>query len=110
MLLLETLLLAIFLVLDILLFYIFFESILIPLFILIGVFGSLNKVRASFYLFLYTLFSSLFMLLAILTISSIAGTTDYEAVFKINLDYSLQFPFYLQGYFLLLLLKHLFTV
>ena len=90
MLLLETLLLAIFLVLDILLFYIFFESILIPLFILIGVFGSLNKVRASFYFFLYTLFSSLFMLLAILTISSIAGTTDYEAVFKINLDYSLQ--------------------
>lgn len=90
MLILETLLLAIFLVLDILLFYIFFESIIIPLFLLIGVFGSLNKVRASFYFFLYTLFSSLFMLLAVLTISSIAGTTDFEAVFKINLDYSLQ--------------------
>ena len=56
MLLLETLLLAVFLVLDILLFYIFFESILPPLFILIGLFGSNNKVRASFYLFLYTLF------------------------------------------------------
>lgn len=54
-LLLETLLLAAFLVLDILLFYIFFESILPPLFILIGLFGSSNKVRASFYLFLYTL-------------------------------------------------------
>ena len=51
-LLLETLLLAVFLVLDILLFYIFFESILPPLFILIGLFGSSNKVRASFYLFL----------------------------------------------------------
>nr|AMX22320.1 NADH dehydrogenase subunit 4 [Cryphonectria parasitica] len=89
-LLLETLLLAVFLVLDILLFYIFFESILVPLFILIGIFGSKNKVRASFYLFLYTLFSSLFMLLAILVISSIAGTTDFEAVFKVNLDYSLQ--------------------
>jgi len=53
-LLLETLLLAVFLVLDILLFYIFFESILPPLFLLIGLFGSSNKVRASFYLFLYT--------------------------------------------------------
>ena len=51
---LETLLLAVFLVLDILLFYIFFESILPPLFILIGLYGSSNKVRASFYLFLYT--------------------------------------------------------
>jgi hypothetical protein len=54
MLLLETLLLAVFLVLDVLLFYIFFESILPPLFILIGLFGSNNKVRASFYIFLYT--------------------------------------------------------
>lgn len=54
-LLLESLLLAVFLVLDILLFYIFFESILPPLFILIGIFGSDNRVKASFYLFLYTL-------------------------------------------------------
>jgi len=57
-LLLETLLLAVFLVLDILLFYIFFESILPPLFILIGLYGSSNRVRASFYLFLYTLLGS----------------------------------------------------
>jgi NADH-ubiquinone oxidoreductase chain 4 len=55
-LLLETLLLAVFLVLDVLLFYIFFESILPPLFILIGLFGSSNRVRASFYLFLYTFY------------------------------------------------------
>lgn len=60
MLLLETLLLAVFLVLDILLFYIFFESILPPLFLLLGLFGSSNKVRASFYLFLYTLKNYLF--------------------------------------------------
>ena len=46
-LLLETLLLAVFLVLDILLFYIFFESILPPLFILIGIFGSDNRVKAN---------------------------------------------------------------
>jgi NADH-ubiquinone oxidoreductase chain 4 len=91
MLLLETLLLAVFLVLDILLFYIFFESILPPLFILIGLFGSNNKVRASFYIFLYTLFGSLFLLLSILAMSSIMGTTDFGALFKTNFDYNTQF-------------------
>ena len=94
-LLLETLLLAVFLVLDILLFYIFFESILPPLFLLIGLFGSSNKVRASFYLFLYTLLGSLFLLLSILTMSSIMGTTDFDALFKNNFNYSSQlFLFY----------------
>jgi NADH-ubiquinone oxidoreductase chain 4 len=94
-LLLETLLLAVFLVLDILLFYIFFESILPPLFILIGLFGSSNKVRASFYLFLYTLLGSLFLLLSILTMSSIMGTTDFDALYKTDFNYSTQlFLFY----------------
>jgi NADH-ubiquinone oxidoreductase chain 4 len=94
-LLLETLLLAVFLVLDILLFYIFFESILPPLFVLIGIFGSSNKVRASFYLFLYTLFGSLFLLLSILAMSSIMGTTDFDALYKTNFNYSTQlFLFY----------------
>jgi len=94
-LLLETLLLAVFLVLDILLFYIFFESILPPLFILIGLFGSSNRVRASFYLFLYTLFGSLFLLLSILAMSSIMGTTDFDALYKTNFNYSTQlFLFY----------------
>ena len=54
-LLLECLLLGAFLVIDVLLFYIFFEAILPPLFLLLGLFGSGGKVRASFYLFLYTL-------------------------------------------------------
>ena len=90
MLLLETLLLGVFLVLDILLFYIFFESILPPLFLLIGLFGSSNKVRASFYIFLYTLAGSLFLLLSILTMSSIMGTTDFDALFKTNFDYTTQ--------------------
>lgn len=89
-LLLETLLLAVFLVLDIFLFYIFFESILPPLFLLIGIFGSSNKVRASFYLFLYTLLGSLFLLLSILTMSSIMGTTDFDALSKTNFNYSTQ--------------------
>ena len=94
-LLLETLLLAVFLVLDILLFYIFFESILPPLFILIGLYGSSNKVRASFYLFLYTLLGSLFLLLSIITMSSIMGTTDFDALYKVNYNYFTQlFLFY----------------
>lgn len=95
MLLLETLLLAVFLVLDILLFYVFFESILPPLFLLIGIFGSNNRVRASFYLFLYTLLGSLFLLLSILTMSSIMGTTDFDALYKTNFNYDTQlFLFY----------------
>jgi NADH-ubiquinone oxidoreductase chain 4 len=95
MLLLETLLLAVFLVLDVLLFYIFFESILPPLFLLIGLFGSSNKIRASFYLFLYTLLGSLFMLLSILTMSSLIGTTDFDALYKANFKYITQlFLFY----------------
>ena len=94
-LLLEALLIAVFLVLDILLFYVFFESILPPLFLLIGLYGSSNRVRASFYLFLYTLFGSLFLLLSILSMSSIMGTTDYDALYKTNFNYSTQlFLFY----------------
>lgn len=94
-LLLESLLLLVFLVLDILLFYIFFESILPPLFLLIGIFGSSNKVRASFYLFLYTLLGSLFLLLSILTMSSIMGSTDFDVLHKVNFNYTTQlFLFY----------------
>ena len=94
-LLLETLLLAVFLTLDILLFYVFFESILPQLFLLIGIYGSSNKVRASFYLFLYTLLGSLFLLLSILTMSSLMGTTDFDALSKANFNYNTQlFLFY----------------
>jgi NADH-ubiquinone oxidoreductase chain 4 len=90
MLILETLLLSVFLMLDVLLFYIFFETILPPLFILIGLYGSLNRVRASFYFFLYTLLGSLFLLLSILTILSIMGTTDFDALYKTNFNYFTQ--------------------
>ena len=94
-LLLETLLLAVFLVLDILLFYIFFESILPPLFLLIGMFGSSNKVRASFYLFLYTLLGSLFLLISIIAMLCLMGSTDFDALYKTNFNYSTQlFLFY----------------
>ena len=90
MLLLETLLLAVFMALDVMLFYIFFESILPPLFILIGIFGSDNKVNASYYLFLYTLWGSLFLLLSILSTSSIMGSTDFDTLFKLNFEYKTQ--------------------
>jgi NADH-ubiquinone oxidoreductase chain 4 len=90
MLLLETLLLGVFLVLDILLFYIFFESILPPLFILIGLFGSSAKIRASFYFFLYTFLGSLFMLLSIITMQSLIGCTDFNVLSKTNFIYITQ--------------------
>lgn len=90
MLLLESALLLVFLVLDILMFYIFFESILAPLFILIGVFGSSEKNRASFYFFLYTLLGSLFMLLSIVTMLSLTGCTDFFILSKTNYVFSTQ--------------------
>lgn len=89
-LLLDILLSIVFMALDILLFYIFFESILIPLFILIGLFGSDNRVRASFYLFLYTLLGSLFLLLSILAMFSIMSITDLDALYKMNFNYHTQ--------------------
>jgi NADH-ubiquinone oxidoreductase chain 4 len=84
LLLLEALLLIIFLVLDLLMFYIFFESILAPLFILIGLFGSSDKLRASFYFFLYTFLGSLFMLMSIISMLSLIGCTDINVLSKSN--------------------------
>lgn len=75
----ESLLLLIFSLLDLLLFYVFFESILIPMFLIVGVWGSrARKIRASYMLFFYTLFGSVFMLLAILVLYFDVGTTDYQ--------------------------------
>jgi len=71
-------------------FYIFFESILAPLFILIGLFGSSEKIRASFYIFLYTLLGSLFMLLSIITMLSLIGCTDFDVLSKTNFTYITQ--------------------
>ena len=89
-LLLEILLIFVFMVLNIFLFYIFFESTLIPLFLLIGIYGSDNRVRASFYLFLYTLLGSLFLLISILYIISVIGISDFDTLFKTNLSYYTQ--------------------
>jgi NADH-ubiquinone oxidoreductase chain 4 len=84
-LLLEILLLINFLILNSLLFYVFFESILAPLFVLIGIYGSDKKVRASFYFFLYTLLGSLFMLLSIVTTLSLLGSTDFSILSRTSL-------------------------
>jgi proton-translocating NADH-quinone oxidoreductase chain M len=81
----ESLLILVFSVKDLLLFYIFFESVLIPMFIIIGVWGSRErKIRASYMFFLYTLFGSVLMLLAILYIYFKVGSTDYETLLSFN--------------------------
>jgi NADH-ubiquinone oxidoreductase chain 4 len=88
---LESLLIATFIVLDLLLFYIFFESILIPLFIIILNFGDLlTKERAGFMLFLYTLLGSLFMLLSIITILILTGTTDFQILSTVEFAVDIQ--------------------
>lgn len=75
----EFFLIGVFCILDLLLFYIFFESVLIPMFLIIGVWGSRErKIRAGYFFFLYTLLGSVLMLLSILYIYYQVGTTDYE--------------------------------
>ena len=86
---LETLQIALFVVLDLFLFYIFFESVLPILFIIIIVYGSgVNRIRSALLFFLYTLAGSLFMLLAVLQIYSIIGSTDFQFISlnEISLD------------------------
>src|SRR5207247_2848327 len=73
---LETLMIGVFTSLDLVLFYLFFEGGLIPMFLIIGVWGGQRRVYASFKFFLYTLAGSLLMLLAIMAIYWEAGTTD----------------------------------
>ena len=88
-LLLETFQIALFVVLDLFLFYIFFESVLPVLFIIIIVYGSgVNRIRSALLFFLYTLAGSLFMLLAILQIYSNLGSTDFTIISlsEINLE------------------------
>tara|TARA_R110002124_G_scaffold100107_11_gene246656 strand:- start:3014 stop:4531 length:1518 start_codon:yes stop_codon:yes gene_type:complete len=73
---LETFMIGVFCALDLVLFYIFFEAGLIPMFLIIGVWGGARRVYASFKFFLYTLLGSVLMLLAIMAMYWEAGTTD----------------------------------
>jgi NADH-quinone oxidoreductase subunit M len=77
---LETLMIGVFCALDIFLFYVFFEAGLIPMFIIIGVWGGKRRVYASFKFFLYTLLGSVLMLLAIMAMYWQAGTTDIRTL------------------------------
>ncbi len=73
---LETLMVGIFCALDFVLFYVFFEGVLIPMFLIIGVWGGSNRIYSAFKFFLYTLLGSVLMLLAILAVYFETGTTD----------------------------------
>ncbi len=79
---LETFMIGVFGALDIVLFYIFFEAGLIPMFIIIGVWGGAQRIYASFKFFLYTLIGSLFMLAAVVYMYLTAGSSDIEVLEK----------------------------
>ncbi len=89
-LLLETLMIGVFCALDIVLFYVFFEAGLIPMFIIIGVWGGKRRVYASFKFFLYTLLGSVLMLLAIMAMFWQAGTTDIPTLLTHSFPASMQ--------------------
>ncbi|SHG80169.1 NADH dehydrogenase subunit M [Cognatiyoonia sediminum] len=77
---LETLMLGVFMALDLVLFYLFFEAGLIPMFLIIGIWGGANRIYASFKFFLYTFLGSVLMLVAMVAMYVDAGTTDIETL------------------------------
>src|ERR671930_595399 len=87
---LETLMVGTFAALDLVLFYLFFEGGLIPMFLIIGVWGGPRRVYASFKFFLYTLLGSVLMLLAIMAMYWNAGTTEIPALLRHGFPQSLQ--------------------
>jgi len=89
-LLLETLMVGMFCALDFVVFYVFFEGVLIPMFLIIGVWGGGNRVYAAFKFFLYTLTGSVLMLVAILVMYIDAGTTDIPKLMQASFAPELQ--------------------
>ncbi len=87
---LETLMVGTFSALDLMLFYLFFEGGLIPMFLIIGVWGGPRRVYASFKFFLYTLLGSVLMLLAIMALYWNGATTDIPTLMHTNVPRSLQ--------------------
>ena len=86
------LLILVFSIFDLLIFYIFFESILIPIFLMIGIWGSRNtKIKAAFYFFFFTLIGSLIMLIGLFKIYQLFGTTNLESLISISLPCSIQY-------------------
>ena len=87
---LETMMVGTFCALDFVLFYMFFEGVLIPMFLIIGVWGGPRRVYSAFKFFLYTLLGSVLMLLAILAIYFQTGTTDIQEALAFRFPVSLQ--------------------
>ncbi len=87
---LETFIIGMFCSLDLIVFYIFFEAVLIPMFLIIGIWGGVNRVYAAFKFFLYTLLGSVLMLIAIIYILNIVGSSDLVDVQKFNFSFHVQ--------------------
>lgn len=87
----ELLLVLTFVTVDLFYFFILFESLLIPMFILIGVWGArTRKIKAAYYFFLYTLFGSLFMLFGMIYLYQITGSLNYHVLLTEQLDINTQ--------------------
>ena len=87
---LETFIIGMFCSLDLIVFYIFFEAVLIPMFLIIGIWGGVNRIYAAFKFFLYTLVGSVFMLIAIIYIIGAVGTSDLLSVLSYNFEKNIQ--------------------
>ena len=81
----ETLMIGVFCSLDLVVFYLFFEGGLIPMFLIIGIWGGTRKVYSAFKFFLFTLLGSVLMLIAIISIYWITGTTDIVQLYEIRI-------------------------
>ena len=82
----ESFMIGVFCSLDLVIFYLFFEAGLIPMFLIIGIWGGSRRVYSAFKFFLYTLLGSVLMLVAIISIYWITGTTDVAELYKIGID------------------------
>ena len=82
----ESFMIGVFCSLDLVVFYLFFEAGLIPMFLIIGIWGGERRVYSAFKFFLYTLLGSVLMLVAIISIYWIAGTTDVEKLYEIGVE------------------------
>ena len=92
---LETFMIGVFCSLDLVVFYIFFEAGLIPMFLIIGIWGGPKKVYAAFKFFLFTLLGSVLMLIAIISIYWITGTTDVTQIIEIKVPVKYQYILWL---------------
>ena len=89
-LLLESLMIGVFCSLDLVIFYLFFEGGLIPMFLIIGIWGGERRVYSAFKFFLYTLLGSVLMLVAIIVIYLTSGTTDVEKLYELGVNTNYQ--------------------